>query len=128
MPSSSMPPNMGPISIASDDPEVMTLQALLKGIEHFGKRDLTMRHIKVMLAVELCYKVTSGKLCAGIDQIAMFSQLRPEEFESELRDLLERRYLVEDCELTGPIFYKIGPMGGTVLRNMMNRKVKRKTR
>lgn len=116
-----------PIEIASDDPEVMALQAMIKGLEHFSSRHLTMRHLKILMAVELCLKLTSGKLHASSDQIATFTKLQPCDFEAELDLLVEKRYLHMEVELTGPgdPCYKIGSMGGTVLRNMMNRPPKR---
>jgi hypothetical protein len=118
-----------PITIASDDPEVMALQAMIRGLEHFDSRNLSMLHLKILMAVELCLKLTSGKLHATADQIATFTRLQPEDFASELDVLVDKRYLHEDIEPFGgettKPHYKIGSMGGTVLRNMMNRPPKR---
>ena len=111
-----------PIEVASADPEIMALQAMIKGIEHFNSRQLSMRHLKVLMAVELCIRVT--KVNPRVTDIATFARLKPEDFESELRELVDKRYLHEIMPKFGAIVmrYKLGSMGGTFLRSMMKDK------
>ena len=108
------------IELLSRDPEVMALQAMIKGLQHFNSRSFTMRHLKVLMAVQLCVKAMNGTK-PRIEDIATFARLPTKEFEQELHDLVEKKYLHEIVPSFGPlkIRYGIGPMGGTVLRRMM---------
>jgi RIO-like serine/threonine protein kinase len=114
----------GPIEIASADPEVMTLQAMIKGLEHFNSRKLSMRHLKLLMAVELCIKISEGRTFPRVQEIAAITRLQPEEFAQDLADLVELRYLHEITPTYGAMIlrYKPGSMGGTVLRRILNRK------
>lgn len=117
-----------PVEVFSDDPEVMALKAMIKGLDHFSSRNLSMCHLRVLLAVELCLKATLGRLDASADQIAAFTGLKVADFDKELEHLVDRRYLhmeIEAFKKDAKPRYKIGSMGGTVLRNMMNRPPKR---
>ena len=117
----------GPIEIVSQDPEVMALQAMIKGLVHFNKCSLSMRHLKVLMAAELCIKVSHGRAYPRIEEIATLSRLKPAEFEAEMRDLIEHRYLHEVVPLFGDERrYKIGALGGTMIRRMMGRPAKKK--
>lgn len=109
------------IEVSSDDPEIMALQAMIKGLHHFNERHLSGRHLKVLMAVELCIKV--AKIKPRVADIATFAQLRAEDFADELRELVELRYLHEEYPTFGPLIYRyrIGSMGGTVLRKMMKK-------
>jgi hypothetical protein len=112
-----------PITIASDDPEIIMLQTLIKGMHHFNQRALTMRHFKVLMGVKLCTKAMNIE--PRKRDIAAFIQLPEDEFEDELRELIDKRYLHEVVPLTGEFRYKLGSMGGTVLRRMVPKKVER---
>lgn len=109
-----------PIEIASADPEVMTLQAIIKGAHHFNSRQLTMRHFKVLMAVKLCL-ITMKREPRALD-IATFSRLKLEDIREVLCDLVERQYLHEVMPPFGDLVmtYKLGSRGGTVLRHMMS--------
>jgi hypothetical protein len=103
----------------SEDPEVAALQAMIKGLRHFGARpEFTMRHFKVLAAVELCLKL--AKRPATIADIESFSSLKREEFEQHVRDLVAHRYLHEVVKTfgDGTPAYKMGSMGGTMMRTM----------
>lgn len=113
-----------PIEIVSHDPEVMALQAMIRGAEHFSKPHLSMNHLKVVMAVELCMKATG--FAPRVQEIATFSRLKVGDFKCELSELCERNYLHEVVPLFGEVTrYKIGRMGGTILKQMLDRKPKR---
>lgn len=109
------------IEVASEDPEIIALQAMIKGLHHFNERNLSGRHLKVLMAVELCIK--AARVNPRVIDIATFTQLKPEDFEAELRELVELRYLHEEYPTFGPLIYryKLGSMGGTLLRKMMKK-------
>ena len=114
----------GPIEVMSDDPEIMALQAMIKGLVHFNKRSLTDVHIKVLMAVKLCIKVSKGAIAAPtVKQITMFYRGK-EDWSQELKELVELRYLTEVINTYGEIVptYRIGSMGATALRNMLSKK------
>lgn len=107
------------LEIFTEDPEVQALLALIKGLSHFGKKEqFTMRHFKVLAAVEICLKL--AKRPARIADIEAFTKLRRSEFESHVRDLVAQRYLHEVIPTFGDPApsYKLGTMGGTVIRTM----------
>lgn len=109
----------GPVQIFSDDPEVMALQALIKGLRHFGsKPTLTFRHFKLLAAVELGVKLT--KKPVNYCQIESLIGVKSKDFEPHLKELLELRYLHEVHQTygDGPPTYKLGSMGGTAMRTM----------
>lgn len=110
--------------IVSSDPEVMALQAMIRGMHHFNSRQLTMRHVKVLMATELWIKAVQAKAFPRANDIGTACQLTLPEFQGELRDLVEKRYLHEIVPPFGDIRYKIGAMGGTVLRTILGRKRK----
>jgi DNA-binding MarR family transcriptional regulator len=115
-----------PITIFSDDPEVMALQAMIKGLHHVTKKNLTPRHLKVLMSVELCIKAT--KVQPTISDLATFAQLPVGSFDRELAELVELTYLVEVVNTYGEleIRYKLGARGGTALRTILDRKAKKK--
>lgn len=111
-----------PLTVMSDDPEVMALQAVIKGLHHIGAKSLQPRHLKVLSAVEVCKKAL--KIDPSLDQIAAYAGLEPGEIESEIELLVERRYLIQIVNTFGKLklTYKMGPMGGTALRSMLDRR------
>jgi RIO-like serine/threonine protein kinase len=110
----------------TDDPEVLALQAVIKGLHHIGAKSLQPRHLKVLSAVEVCKK--GLKVEPTITQIAAYAGLDPTEIESEIEMLVERRYLIQIVNTFGELklTYKMGPMGGTALRTMLDRRRPRK--
>lgn len=105
------------VEIFSHDPEVLALQAMIKAMRHFGGK-MTMRHLKVLLSVRLCLKVTNRP--AGIKQIESFSGIKEKDFKRELAELVEMRYLHVEHSKYGDLtpFYKLGAMGGTAMHHM----------
>lgn len=96
------------------------LQTLIRGMHHFNQRSLTMRHFKVLMGVKLCTKAMKTE--PRKRDIAAFIQLPEDEFEAELRELVDKRYLHEIVPLTGEFRYKLGAMGGTILRRVVPKK------
>ncbi|ARK07491.1 hypothetical protein LAV_00116 [Sphingobium phage Lacusarx] len=98
----------------------MALQAMIKGLQHLNTRHFTMRHMKVLMAAQLCIRIMKGGYPRAVD-IATFARLEVPDFEAELRELVEKKYLHEIVPSFGPLVmrYKIGSMGGTLLRKMM---------
>ncbi len=113
-----MPSKAAPIEVFSDDPEVMALQAMIRGMRHFNAKKLAMRHMRILAAVNVCVKVT--KKPATIEGIEAFSGLRHADFKTELNELVAHRYLHETHTTYGALkdVYSVGPLGGTALRQM----------
>lgn len=113
--------SFGAHKILSSDPEVIAIQGMLHALTHFGRKHLTLRHLKVMMGVELMCKVTNGRAHPRATDVAGLIGVPHTEFESELRDLVEYRYLHELMPTFGPLImtYKLGSMGGTVMRQML---------
>lgn len=114
------------IEIVSEDPEVMALQAIIKGLKHMSVKALTPMHLHVLSSVELYIKVT--KQHPTREQIATMGRMNTADFEAELTQLVDRRYLAEVVNTYGDLnlTYKLGSMGGTVLRQMLDRKKAKK--
>lgn len=101
------------------DPEVLAMQAMITGIRHFDERNLGAWHLKVLMAAELAKRI--GKQPPRLVDIATFARQKEAAIQPFVRDLVERRYLVEVMPKFGNLIYryKLGPSGGTLLRNMM---------
>jgi hypothetical protein len=99
------------------DQALRTLSSLM----HFGKRNLTLRHLKVLIAVEAHIRMSGQKAYPTVDQIAVLIKLKAGKFEKELNDLVELRYLHEMFPTFGPVIktYKLGPMGGTFIKKAL---------
>lgn len=108
-----------PITIASHDPEIMTLQSLVFGLHHFDSRDLSMRHFRLIVAVELCKRVF--KVNGTKAQIALLARIKESELEPEFSQLLEKKYLHEIVPTygSGPFTYKLGSVGGTLVKHLL---------
>jgi RIO-like serine/threonine protein kinase len=109
-----------PVEIMSDDPEIVALQAMIRGLRHLGSKPmLTMRHFKIIVATELACRVTK-KQAVPVGAISSFTGLKVEQFSSHLEELLEYRYLHKIIPTYGdatPI-YKLGALGGTALHQI----------
>lgn len=116
------------LEIKSEDPEVISMQGMLSALMHFGSRGLTLRHLKIMVAVGMFCKVTKEKTYPTINRIAGLIHREPEDFASEITDLVEKRYLHEVVPTFGEcvITYKPGSSGGTLLKLLL-KKPKRET-
>jgi hypothetical protein len=90
-------------------------------MNNFGGRGLQRRHVKVLIGVYQFTRITGGKAFPKDTEIAGQIGVAPEEFESELRDLVEMRYLHEIMPTFGPLTmrYKLGSVGGTLMRQIM---------
>jgi hypothetical protein len=93
----------------------------LNSLTHFGKRNLTLRHLKVLIAVEALIRMSGHKAYPTVEQIAGLIKLKVKHFEKELNDLVELRYLHEMFPTFGPVVktYKLGPMGGTFIKRAL---------
>jgi hypothetical protein len=82
------------LEVFTEDPEVQALIALIKGLRHFANRpDFTMRHFKVLAAVEICIKL--AKRPARMSDIESYTKLKQSEFEKHVHELVAHRYLHE---------------------------------
>lgn len=109
----------GPVEVFSDDPMIRALSNFVKGLHHFNDRQLTLRHLKILIVVKMAVELT-GSPEVTIANICHLAHLKESEFSVELNDLCERRYLF--CHL--PTFgdkmvYGVGAMGAIALRPIL---------
>lgn len=111
------------LEIKSEDPEVVAMQGMLSGLMHFGERGLTLRHLKIMVAVGMFCRVTKNKTFPTINRIAGLIHREPLDFAGEITDLVEKRYLHPVVPTFGEcvITYKLGAGGGTLMRLMLQK-------
>lgn len=114
-----------PIQIISHDPEINMLQGMIGGMHHISIRHMSMRHLKLILSVHLANKGYKQP-AATRQMIASIAQLRVEELDPELTELCEKKYLHEIVPTFGAIHdsYKMGPLGGTLLRHIFGSSIK----
>ncbi len=95
---------------------------MLKAVTHCVQKDLTFRHLKVMLGVQLMLNVTKSKTYPNASQIAAMIGVAVGDFKKELNDLVEGRYLHEMHPTFGPLIhtYKLGSMGGILMRQTLS--------
>jgi hypothetical protein len=111
------------IEIFSDDPDVKLLQGFISGMHHINERHLTLRHLKLVMAVFLIGKAYNGTK-PNRTMLAAVSRVDERELDPELTELVDKRYLVEAFPLFGQVTsknttYKLGSMGGTLMRHIM---------
>ena len=112
--------------IFSDDPDVIAAQNILNILTTAGRHDLTLRHLKVLTGVEYMLRVTKRNIKhPSATEIAQLIGIPAEEFETELRELVEQRFLHEVFATFGPLVlrYKLGSLGGTLMRKMLPKHV-----
>lgn len=99
------------------------LQGMIGALTHFSQRDFLLRHLKVMIAVEMLIRIAKGKSYPRIETISKATGVPASELEKPLRELVEARYLHEMLPRFGPVVmtYKLGAMGGTVMRQLSHR-------
>ncbi len=95
---------------------------MLKGLSHCVQRGLTLRHLKVLLGVQMMLNITHSKLFPNASQIAGMINVLEADFEPELDYLVEERYLHRIHPNFGPLIYtyKLGAMGGTLMRLILS--------
>lgn len=103
---------------------------MVRGLQHFQAKNLSIRHMKVLLLTELCLRTLhAGRGTKEVDQnptainIASLGGVKVCDIERELDELVELRYLHETIPTFGAIVkrYKLGSMGGTVMRRMLKK-------
>ncbi len=112
------------IEILSEDLEVQTLKGFIHAADHLSRKGLTLRHLQILMAVEMLIVVMSGRSFPRVSEIQSQVGMKPEEFAGELSELVEMRYLHETIPTFGPLSkttYKIGPMGGSLMKRMLRR-------
>lgn len=120
-----MPTRLQPVDVVSEDPEIMRLQSIIRGMKHIAsKSQLTPDHFRVLAAVELGQKVM-GKP-PTIEALESLAQMKRKELDPIMRDLIEGKYVHEVMNTYGKLEmrYKLGPQGGTSMRVLLNRSKK----
>lgn len=107
--------------VLSSDPGVIMCQGFLKGLKHFSSNGWTFRHLEVVVGVEEFIRITHSRRYPTAAQIGSRIGVHPDEFEFELRQLIEYRYLHEMHPTFGPLIhtYKLGAVGGSIVRHML---------
>lgn len=102
----------------TSDPEVRAMRAIITGLRHFNGKTSTSRHFSLLIAVALYYKMFNKH--ATVTDLSEIARLKVGEFDKELDDMVERRYLHEMVPTFGPLrkTYKLGSVGGTIIRSM----------
>lgn len=115
---------MSLIEILSEDPEVQTLKGYIHAANHFERKSFSLRHLQILMAVEMLVVVMRERGFPRAREIATQIGMKVPEFESELRELVEHRYLHEKIPTYGDLAkttYKLGPMGGSLMKRMLRR-------
>lgn len=111
------------VSDTSRQDELKFLKAYLYGLQFFRRKNLSIRHLKVIIAVEMLQPAQGG-CYPGLFAIAAHLKLRDTQIKQELRDLVEGRFVHEivpkygDCE---KLTYKLGPLGGSFMKKILDR-------
>lgn len=106
---------------------------MMKGLAHFNKKGFTLRHLKLMMAVEYMIRVTKGKSYPNRSMLGQVMGLRPEKFRQELIDLIHGRYLHEELPRYGGagktddeiMTYKLGSQGGAIMKHIIPKRVEK---
>lgn len=94
-------------------------------MHHIGERHLNLRHFKLILTVYMVGRAFNGTK-PNRTMIAAVARMQEKDLDPELSELVERRYLVENIPTYGKVVktYKLGSMGGTLMRHIMGPNVK----
>jgi hypothetical protein len=108
-----------PITIISADPEIKLLQGFITGMHHMSERHLTVRHLKLVMTIHLISRAYNN-VQPNRAMIAAIARLREDELDPELSELVEKRYVSEVIAMYGDLkkTYKLGSMGGTLMRHI----------
>ena len=92
---------------------------LYRAILHFTRKKLTLRHAKVFLAF---YIATDQKQPLTAKAVAQTIGLKELDIRKHITELVAQRYLHEVIPTFGDATpcYKLGPLGGTFLRTVLN--------
>lgn len=100
------------------------LGAYLYGLQLFRRKNLSVRHLKVILGVEMLQPNHKDGCYPSVAAIAAHVKLRDTQIRQELLDLIELRFVHEiiprygDCDKRT---YKLGSLGGTFMKKILNR-------
>lgn len=96
---------------------------MILGLHHLNERHLTLRHLKIILAVYLAFRAYN-KTWPTASMIGVITRLDVCEFDAEVRELVELRYLHEEVPIygSGSVCYRLGSMGGTLMRHILKDK------
>ena len=116
-----------PLEIWSEDPDVQWMQGMLRGLAHFNRKNMTLRHFEIFLTVEMLIRVTKRRSYPNRSMIGQAIGLKPDVFRQEMIDLVAARYLHEELPRYGGsgktedeiMTFKLGSMGGTVMKQVM---------
>lgn len=104
--------------------ELNVLRAYLYGLQFFRRKNLSVRHLKVIIAVEMLQPHRKEGCYPGIPAIAAHLKLRETQIKQELLDLVEARLVHEivpkygDCDKRT---YKLGALGGSFMKKILGR-------
>jgi len=93
---------------------------MVQSLDHFERKGLTARHLKVFFAVELFISISQARTKPDDKGIGMLLGMHVEDFRKELEELVENRYLHRMHPTYGELIYtyKIGSLGGTLMRKV----------
>lgn len=117
MPQNSEPPD-------GEGDELQTLGSFIYGLQYFRRKNLSIRHLKVLLATEMIRLQNTAAPHPTRLKIANHLKLRETEIRQEVCDLVEMRILHEviprfgDCDNCS---YKLGPLGGSFMKKILDR-------
>lgn len=96
------------------------IQGMIGGMHHMNTRHMSLRHLKLILAVHLAAK-GYNQSSATRKMISSISLIPMDELDPELTELCDKHYLHELVPAFGPIrdCYKMGAQGGTLLRHIL---------
>lgn len=112
----SEPPNGGGV--------IETLDAFLYGLQFFRRKNLSIRHLKVLLAAEALRHKHAAGAYPNREKIAKHLKLREPEIKQEVHDLVAMRLLHENMPTFGDCencTYKLGPLGGSFMKKILQR-------
>ena len=105
--------------LGTEDPVVCALQSFMSGLNHFNEKQMTIRHLKLVMAVKLGCELLKCKTLTR-KQVLLFSSLAVDDFEIEFRHLIDHHYIVEHQPTFGEqLCYGVGRAGGTALYPIM---------
>lgn len=106
------------------DAEIRSLEGIIYGVQFIRRKRLTLRHLKLLAAVELlCLREKAGCFPSR-EKIAKHLKLREAEIKAELNDLMEHRLVHEVVPTYGDVTkttYKMGSTGGSIMKRILQR-------
>jgi DNA-binding MarR family transcriptional regulator len=98
---------------------------MVQSHNHFEANGYSTLHLKVFFAVELFISVSKERTFPDEKGLGELLGLRVGDFSKELEELVEKRYLHKRHSKYGELVYtyKIGSLGGTLMRRIALLKV-----